>query len=42
LKLPHLIEEEESMEEYREGVAFPPIAMGAEEGLMVRADLCGR
>jgi hypothetical protein len=32
LKLPHLTEEEESMEEYSEGVAFPPIAMGAVEG----------
>ena len=27
------------MEERREGVAFPPTAMGAAEGQMVRADL---
>ena len=27
------------MEEHLEGVAFPPIAMGAAEGQMVRADL---
>jgi hypothetical protein len=27
------------MEEHREGVAFPPIAMGAAEGQMLRADL---
>ena len=27
------------MEEHREGVAFPPRAMGAAEGQMVRADL---
>src|SRR5713226_905519 len=39
VKLPHLTQEEESMEEHREGVAFPPRVMGAAEGQMVRADL---
>jgi transposase len=39
LKLPHLTQEEEIMEEHREGVAFQPRVMGAAEGQMVRADL---
>jgi len=39
LKLHRLTEEEEKMEEHREGVAFPPRVMGAAEGQMVRADL---
>ena len=39
MKLPRLTQEEESMEERLEGVAFPPTSMGAAEGQMVRADL---
>jgi hypothetical protein len=41
LKLPCLTQEEESMEERKEGVAFPPRVMGAADGQMVRI-WCGR